>query len=191
MSQGIWSTWYVISSLIEDKANPSIDVLLNYVEGMHTTASSVSRILPFATEASWATGRWQTLEKYTSMATEDIGEDFNVNVGSALLSLYRKDIAGFTSTVNSVREQIASSMSMVSSLSIGACHDTMLKFHVLTELEIIAGTDSPEVENGQIIESLNRRLAVLGAYLNDKQYLLGIRRAALQLSRYVYSIPDP
>lgn len=162
-----------------------VDVLLNYVEGMHTTMSSVSRILPFATEASWATGRWQTLEKYTSMATKDTGEDFNVSVGSALLALYRKDTAEFTSTINSVREQIASSMSMASSLSIGACHDTMLKFHVLSELEMIAGTDSPEVDHGKIIESLNKRLAILGAYLNDKQYLLGIRRAALQLSRYI------
>jgi len=157
---------------------------------MQTTTSSVSRILPFATEASWTTGRWQTLEKYTSLATKDIGEDFNVSVGSALLALYRKDIAGFTSTLNSVREQIASSMSMASSLSIGACHDTMLKFHVLTELEMIAGTDSPELDHTHVIESLNRRLAVLGAYLNDKQYLLGIRRAALQLSPYVRPIPQ-
>ena len=119
------------------------------------------------------------------MATKDTGEDFNVSVGSALLALYRKDTAEFTSTINSVREQIASSMSMASSLSIGACHDTMLKFHVLSELEMIAGTDSPEVDHGKIIESLNKRLAILGAYLNDKQYLLGIRRAALQLSRYI------
>ena len=169
----------------EVKANNVLDVLLNYVEGMHTTTSSVARILPFATEASWATGRWQTLEKYTSLATKDTGEDFNVNIGTALLALYRKDNTGFTSTVNSIRKQIATSMSMASSLSIGACHDTMLKFHVLTELEMIAGAEDPEVDRGNITESLNRRLAVLGAYLNDKQYLLGIRRAALQLSRSV------
>jgi serine/threonine-protein kinase ATR len=62
----------------------------------------------------------------------------------------------------------------------------MLRLHVLTELEMIAGTakdSSTELTN--ILETLNRRLEVIGAYLNDKQYLLGIRRAAMQLSRYV------
>ena len=63
----------------------------------------------------------------------------------------------------------------------------MLKFHVLVELEMIAGTDSAgDIERIQILESLNRRLEVIGAYLNDKQYLLGIRRAAMQLSRYEF-----
>jgi serine/threonine-protein kinase ATR len=64
----------------------------------------------------------------------------------------------------------------------------MLKFHVLTELEMIAGTDSPDIGREKVLESLNRRLEVVGAYLNDKQYLLGIRRAAMQLSR---SVPSP
>lgn len=61
----------------------------------------------------------------------------------------------------------------------------MLKFHVLTELEMIAGTaKDASTERTNILESLSRRLEVIGAYLNDKQYLLGIRRAAMQLSRY-------
>jgi hypothetical protein len=50
---------------------------------------------------------------------------------------------------------------------------------------VIAGTTNQGVERLNILESLNRRLEVLGAYLNDKQYLLGIRRAAMQLSRSV------
>ena len=61
----------------------------------------------------------------------------------------------------------------------------MLKFHVLTELEMIAGTADTTTGRANIIVTLSRRLEVIGAYLNDKQYLLGIRRAAMQLSRYV------
>lgn len=66
----------------------------------------------------------------------------------------------------------------------------MLKLHVLAELEMIAGTDldshrheAAETNRGRVLETLNNRLEVLGAYLNDKQYILGIRRAAMQISR--------
>lgn len=172
-------------SAFQNATNQEADVLLNYVEGMHTATKTVSRLLPFATEASWATGRWPTLEKYTKLAPKDGGEDFNVKVGEALLALHGKNIALFTSTVQSLREQIACTMSLSTTPSLGACHDIMLKFHVLTELEMIAGTDDSGVERAHILDSLNKRIEVIGAYLNDKQYLLGIRRAAMQLSKFV------
>lgn len=154
---------------------------------MHTATQTVARLLPFATEASWATGRWSALEKYVSMAPPGIGEDFNVSIGHALLSLHEKDTERFRSTIRTLREHIACSLSPSTTSSLKSCHDSMLKFHVLVELEMIAGTDSAgDIERIQILESLNRRLEVIGAYLNDKQYLLGIRRAAMQLSRYEF-----
>jgi serine/threonine-protein kinase ATR len=177
-----------ISHPISNRTNGVPDVLLNYVEGMHTASKTVSRLVPFATEASWATGRWLALDKYTSIASKMVGEDFNVSVGHALLALHNKDTHRFTSTVRSLRERIACSISAATSPSLAACHDKMLKFHVLTELEMIAGTSDSSVSRGKVLESLNRRLEVIGAYLNDKQYLLGIRRAAMQLSRFV-SVP--
>jgi serine/threonine-protein kinase ATR len=146
---------------------------------------TMGKLLPFATEASWATERWLSLKKYTEMATSEAGEDFNVSVGKALLAL-RQDPAEFTSSVRGLRRQIACSLSRSTTSSIGSFHDSMLKFHVLTELEMIAGTDSDEeIPRHQLIESLDRRLETIGAYLNDKQYLLGIRRAAMQRSRFV------
>lgn len=168
-----------------DLTNNSTDVLLNYVEGMHTTTRTVSKLVPFATEASWATGRWSTLQKYTSMIADNMGENFNVSVGRALLALHDRDTSRFTSNVRSLRERIACSISAVTSSSLLASHDTMLKLHVLTELEMLAGTDDPGVDRTNILQSLDRRLEVIGAYLNDKQYILGIRRAAMQLSGYV------
>lgn len=163
------------------------DVLLNYVQGMHTATKTVSKLLPFATEASWATGRWSALEKYSKMAAETSGEDFNISIGRALLALHRKDNAQFTACVQSLREQIACSLTMATTPSLSACHDDMLKFHVLTELEMIAGIDNSDAGREKVLESLNKRLEVVGAYLNDKQYLLGIRRAAMQLSRFVFN----
>jgi serine/threonine-protein kinase ATR len=152
---------------------------------MHTATKTVSKLLPFATEASWATGRWKVLEKYINLATRSTGEDFNISIGRALLALHQKDSSQFTKSINSLREQIACSLSTATTPSLGACHDVMLKFHVLTELEMIAGTDGSIVRRENVLESLNRRLEVVGAYLNDKQYLLGIRRAAMQLSKLV------
>lgn len=62
----------------------------------------------------------------------------------------------------------------------------MLKLHVLTELEMIAGVNREiEVDRPTVLAKLNTRLEMIGAFLNDKQYLLGIRRAAMQLSRSV------
>ena len=152
---------------------------------MKTDAQRVSKLLPFATEASWATGRWAALEKYSALVPKGASEDFNVSIGRSLLSLQKKDESLFKSNIKSLREQIARSMSTAATSSLAACHDNMLKLHVITELEMIAGTDTNgAVECGSILESLGRRLEVIGAYLNDKQYLLGIRRAAMQLSRY-------
>lgn len=172
-----------------DGSDPeSVEETRKKVEGRN---QAESKFLAFATEASWATGRWAALEKYTSMHTELTAENFNVNVGQALLHLQKQDTETFKSKLGSLRKQIASSMSMASTSSLGACHDDMLKLHALTELEMIAGTDTnpdttPELSN--LMESLRRRLEVIGAYLNDKQYLLGIRRAAMQLSRYVMMV---
>ncbi|EKD14277.1 phosphatidylinositol 3 [Drepanopeziza brunnea f. sp. 'multigermtubi' MB_m1] len=165
------------------------DVLLNYVEGMHNASQTVSKLLPFAAEASWATGRWATLAKYSSLAPPGITEDFNVNVGRALLALHAKNTDLFKSRVAALREKIARSVSNATTSSLGTSHDTILKFHVLTELEMIAGADN-NVAAPDILESLNRRLEVIGAFLNDKQYLLGIRRAAMQLSGLEFSKGD-
>lgn len=155
---------------------------------MHTATKTVSKLLPFATEASWATGRWAALEKYCKLTVEASGEDFNISIGRALLALHKKDTTQFTTCIRSLRQQTACSLTMATTPSLSACHDDMLKFHVLTELEMIAGTDGSGTGRERVLESLNKRLEVVGAYLNDKQYLLGIRRAAMQLSRFVTSL---
>ncbi|KAF8859864.1 protein kinase-like protein rad3 [Acephala macrosclerotiorum] len=173
-----------------------LDVLLNYVEGMCKSDLSVdteSKLLAFATEASWATGKWAALNKYTSMHSDLTIEDFNVNIGRALLDLQKNDTQTFKSKIDSLRKRISNTMSVASTSSLSACHDDLLKLHVLTELEMIAGTDiEPDMEPNRvsILESLTSRLEVVGAYLNDKQYLLGIRRAALQLSSLEFTKGD-
>jgi serine/threonine-protein kinase ATR len=161
------------------------DVLLNYVEGMKSSSGSINRIAPFAVEASWATNRWKTLEEYLRLySAGDVSEVFDLGIGQALLSLKERDVAKFKEHVKMLREKVAGSMSYAATSSLRTAHDLMLRCHVLSDLEMIV--DKPEAEDGtqqSILAALDRRLEVLGAYVGDKQYLLGVRRAAMELMR--------
>lgn len=157
---------------------------------MKGASTSVNKIAPFAVEASWATNRWKTLEKYVRLYNAgDVSEAFDLGIGQALLSLKEGDIPKFKEHVKMLREKVAGSMTYPTTSSLRACHDAMLRCHVLSDLEMIV--DRPVTEDGTqqpILIALDRRLEVLGAYVGDKQYLLGVRRAAMELMRYVHPV---
>ncbi|KAK4682269.1 serine/threonine-protein kinase M1 [Podospora pseudoanserina] len=167
------------------------DVLLNYVEGMKRSPATVNRIAPFAVEASWATGRWETLEKYLGLYNAgDVSEVFDLGVGQALLSLKKRDMGGFKEHIQILRDKVAGSMTYSATSSLRACHEAMLRCHVLSDLEMIASNKALEGDNQAVLATLDRRLQVLGAYVGDKQYLLGVRRAAMELMRPKYGNED-
>lgn len=153
---------------------------------MNISKATINKIAPFAVEAAWATGRWDTLQKYlASYSAGDHLEEFNLGIGSALLALKSGRTDSFLSHVQDLKEITASSMSLSATASLEAAHDAMLKCHVLTDLEIIAGDHKKqEGDQQEVMSLLSRRLEILGAYVNDKQYVLGIRRAAMELMRY-------
>lgn len=161
------------------------DVLLNHVSGMTIDGSTINKIAPFAVEAAWATGRWETLQKYLDAhSAGSILEDFNLGIGSALLALRSGQTDNFVRQIEELKERTASTMSLSATASLQAAHESMLKCHVLADLDIIAGDHKKEIADEQhTMAMLNRRLEVLGAYTNDKQYVLGIRRAAMELMR--------
>lgn len=112
--------------------------------------------------------------------------DFNVGVGRALLALRRREVSEFQSIIGVLRESLAKSLSPSATTSIQACHDQLVKLHALYEIEAISGMNSTATLDREVIlENLDRRLDIIGAYTSDKQYLLGVRRAAMTLSRYV------
>lgn len=165
-------------------------MLLNYVEGISTTPATINRIAPFAVEASWATGRWETVQKYlNSYNAGDVTEVFNLGIGQALMCLREGRREQFAQYVHLLRDKVSASMSYSATSSLQACHDAMLKAHVLNDLELIAERSAQaadpvqEPDQQEISTVLSRRLEVIGAYVNDKQYLLGIRRAAMELMR--------
>ncbi|KAK0703579.1 hypothetical protein B0T26DRAFT_658923 [Lasiosphaeria miniovina] len=204
---GRWTaaqTWYEIR-LAESPENVDIqldlltclkesgqhDVLLNYVEGMKRTTNTVGKITPFAVEASWATGRWQTLEKYLRLySSGDVSEDFNLGVGQALLALKEMDGEKFKHHIKMMRDKVGGSMTYSTTSSLRACHDAMLKCHVLSDLELIGSDYVYGREPVNVLQALNRRLGVLGAYVSDKQYVLGVNRAAMDLMRPNYNDED-
>jgi serine/threonine-protein kinase ATR len=172
-----------LSNLWTDLA---LDALLNYVEGIekHTAAATINRIVPYAVEAAWATGRWQTMQKFLGKYQGDPTEDFNVSIAQALLCLQKGWSKGFFDALKTMRNRVGSSMTSSATESFHACHEPILRAHVLADLELIAGMNNDGDQHPQdILKSLGRRIEVLGSYVNDKQYVLSVRRAAMELLR--------
>jgi serine/threonine-protein kinase ATR len=114
----------------------------------------------------------------------NISTDFNVGVGRALLALRSKHVREFKEAIESLRGAVAKELSPTSTASLHGCHDSLIKLHALYEIEALSGMSAGTVpDRGVIMETLERRLDVLGAYTSDKQYILGVRRAVMQLSR--------
>lgn len=130
------------------------------------------------------TGKWAKLKQYISLSSDVNREDFNVGIGRALDSLSQKDYQGFSTILENLRQTTAENLSASNTESLRACHDAMLKFHSITEVEAISGVlNSNEDDKLSLLSSLNRRLELLGAFVTDKQYVLGLRRATMQLSK--------
>ncbi|KAI9795604.1 MAG: serine/threonine-protein kinase M1 [Piccolia ochrophora] len=167
------------------------DVLLNQVEAMMPQSlATSSKIVPFALEAAWVIGKWPALEEFISMSSEAPGNSFNVSVGRALLALRQHDREQFRAILDESGGQLARGLSRQSTASLQACHDDLLKFHVMSELGMIGGTHDTQNDRQVVLEALDRRLDVLGSFLSDKQYILGVRRAAMQLSSLNFTNDD-
>lgn len=163
-----------------------LDVLLNQIDGFKVSSAASSLSLPFACEASWVTSKWSKLEEYIAHVPGSLNGNFNIEVGRALLALAKNEKEDSAQILDDVRRRTARSLSATNTASLQACHDALLKLHALTEIEAIGGVRKHgSVDKPTLVRSLNQRLDLLGALSSDKQYLLGLRRAAMQLSRFV------
>ncbi|KAG5983170.1 hypothetical protein E4U55_000604 [Claviceps digitariae] len=196
---GRWSaaqTWYELQ-LADNPGNTDVrvdlldclkqagqhDMLFNHVEGMQPDPSTDSRLMPFAVEAAWTTSRWDSLARFIVRYQGNLLQDFNMSVASLFNSLHQKSSADFfQKQVQGMREKIASSMTASVTASLHAAHDLLLKCHLLTDLEAIVATKS-ERDRQRTMALLDGRLEMIGGRFGDKQYLLGVRRAAMELSR--------
>lgn len=130
------------------------------------------------------TGKWDKLKGYLSMSTEASNGDFNVGIGRALLALSEENNSQFSAILNQLRRNTARGLSTTNTTSLQGCHDWLVKFHALAEMEMIGGAgDMDKNMKSSLVSSMDQRLDVLGPFVSDKQYLLGLRRAAMQLSK--------
>ncbi|CAG8024016.1 unnamed protein product [Penicillium olsonii] len=176
--ENIDAQWNLVTCL---KESGQQDAILTRFEVLKENESSASRFLPFAVESSWIMSRWDKLEGYLDLCAKQGTEEFNVGIGSALDALRRKQIGLFSDKINGLRLSVARSLTTNSAASLQSCHDDMLRLHALSEVESIAKAESASSHPG-LLSALDRRLDVLGGYLTDKQYLLGLRRATMELS---------
>ncbi|EAU37733.1 hypothetical protein ATEG_02771 [Aspergillus terreus NIH2624] len=145
---------------------------------------SVSKLLPFAVEASWITGNWEKLQDYLRLSPQRDTGDFNTGIGSALEAYRNGNKEQLGNILNGLRLTVAKSLTANAVNSLQSCHDSMLKLHALTEVEAIVGFrgDQTNAALSELHDALNRRLDVLGGHISDKQYLLGLRRATMELT---------
>lgn len=107
-----------------------------------------------------------------------------MGVGRALLALGDREAQTFSTLLNELREITARSLSAVNTSSLQTCHDLMLRFHVLAELDAISGLQRFDGrDKTQLTKTLTQRLDVLGPFVADKEYILGLRRAAMLLCK--------
>ncbi|PGG96942.1 serine/threonine-protein kinase ATR [Blastomyces parvus] len=158
-------------------------VLLNQFDNLDLAKSTLPKMLPITMEASWLAGRWNKLDSYAAMASEQAVGDFNVIIGSALSMLRHGKLGKFEDTITKLRLNVAKGLTSNSVASFHASHDSVLKLHALAEIELLT---SPALKNREdritLFEALDRRLDILGGCIGDKQYLLGLRRATMELT---------
>ncbi|KAG9767193.1 hypothetical protein KCU95_g17617, partial [Aureobasidium melanogenum] len=206
---GRWSaaqSWYEFE-LIKEPSNASrqIDLLsclresgqydqvLRYASFYKENSSQSDRstLLSYITEACWTTERFDTLKDTLAGLSEDGQTDFNIGVARVLLAMQEKNQDAVSTMVNKLRNIVVKGITSVSGSSLQACHDVLLKLHIVYEIGALSGAIGvPAAQDPaatSILAVMDKRLNVIGSYISDKQYLLGIRRAVMRLSSVDFS----
>ncbi|RAL13613.1 protein kinase MEC1 [Aspergillus homomorphus CBS 101889] len=174
--------WNLLTCL---KESGQQDAILTRFDVLTSTVLK-SKFLPFAVEACWITGNWDRLHKYLQFSSgQDISE-FDIGVALAFDALRCGDEARYRQLINGLRLNVAKSLTANSVTSLQSCHNSILRLHALCEIEFIVDvgheTCIEQRSRSEVLTILNRRLDVLGGYISDKQYLLGLRRAIMELT---------
>ncbi|KAF4553624.1 Phosphatidylinositol -3 and 4-kinase-like protein [Elsinoe fawcettii] len=145
------------------------------------------RLLSFTSEAAWSTG---CLKDYVSelglLETPNVS-NFNMSLGQILLDIDQGNLDTSVSKILALRSSISRTISSSTASSLGACHTAVLQLHVLREVEDIQQLRSNliegEADTSLLSATLEKRLAVLGTSIPDKQFVLGVRRAVLRATK--------
>ncbi|TKA77849.1 hypothetical protein B0A55_05162 [Friedmanniomyces simplex] len=161
--------------------------LLRYADAFlrRNDSEACAEILPLAAEAQWMTGDSTVLSTFSKDHGPAITQDINVAVGQMLAAAADGQDQSLLEQLRSLRTSIAHSMSETGTTSLQGCHDDLMKLHTLYELEAMTRPDESAVAH--FMDCADGRLAALGSYNADKQYMLGMRRAVMRIRNDTYS----
>ncbi|KAK5125692.1 hypothetical protein LTR85_011966 [Meristemomyces frigidus] len=136
-----------------------------------------SKIYSMATEAQWMTGDVAGLITRIASVQPSGAPSFDIGVGRLLAATAAKDDHSLSAQLSTLRISIARSMTETGTSSLQACHGELRQLHALYEIEAINGSGAQQ--NAQFFGTSSKRLAALGSYTADKQYMVGLRRAIM------------
>jgi serine/threonine-protein kinase ATR len=158
--------------------------LLRYVDSFVISRQSIEdadelsrTMLPSVVEAHWMTSDIDGMMTRLQSVNAECTSDFNVGVAKILRSAAEANQESLTTILRDVRKSVARSMTDARTSSIQASHEDLKKLHVLYEIEALSSDIILRAEDPTA--ALDRRLSVIGSYVSDKQYVLGIRRAVM------------
>ena len=160
------------------KESGQFDVLLRHYDSLKQPQSNAT-LAAFALEAAWTNGHLDKLPEYLR-SLGNPGLNFNCNLADILVRLYRHDQTDALGSLVLLSSNEATTLSGASISSLQACHDILLRLHVIQDIQLVI-TATPETKP-RILHTLDRRLDVIGSYVSDKFFALGARRAAMKLS---------
>lgn len=180
------------------KESGQFDQVLHYASFCSKQAFSVpdtsrAAFVPLVAEASWSTGRLDYLAEALEGMSNEVSNDFNTGVAQVLVAMKKKDPEATSSIIKRLRSTVTRSLTTASAASLQSCHDVLLKLHAIYEMEALGGISRPPTDERELVgllDTMNKRLAVVGSYTADKQYLLGIRRAVMSLSNIGFTKVD-
>jgi serine/threonine-protein kinase ATR len=161
----------------------SIDSIISTTKSLAVTNPEFPNVaLPYATEAAWFTGRWDNLKEFINTAEARRSQDFNVGLAKVVVAIEDGDDVILQSSLKGLRKSVCQGLTSSSTSSLSAVRPHLLKLHILYEMEVLGGLRNGESTEDALMP-LHGRLEILGSFTEDKQFVLGLRRAAMSLSK--------
>lgn len=142
-----------------------------------------------AVEASWSMNEFEIMRGFFDSDVDRGPESRNMNIARILYSLSIDEDDDAAKLILDARTEIARSMTDANTTSLQACHDSILHLHALHDIESQYAryklSDERIEDNDLDRQNLldENRLSIIGPNTSDKLFLLGIRRAVLQIRR--------
>ena len=153
------------------------DLLLDRYAGLgDRTISAIPQLTSYAIEASWNTFRLHEMASALARSTSD---DFPFHLGQVMLALHQQETVKASALMDELYRATAAELTPSAITSFQNCHDTLLRLHVLDDVRLLSTTANEE--KATTFSLLEKRLDVLGSNMQDKQYLLGVRRAIIAI----------